>query len=140
MKNKDSKKSIALTAIAAGTVAIGSIAGAGDANATNLFSFENLGSGSELRSELLIANDATSFIQNNEMELKCGEGEKKAAAKDGAKAAEHKCGEGKCGEGKCGEGKKAKKATKDAGEKTAEKKEEVKKEAKEAVKTEDDEE
>lgn len=115
-KNDKVKKSIAISALATGTVVLGSIVGATESKAANLFSFENLGSGAELRSELLSANDATNFIKNSELELKCGEGKAegdkksakaesgkaKAEAKDG-KAAEHKCGEGKCGEGKCGE-------------------------------------
>jgi uncharacterized low-complexity protein len=136
MKNKGNvKKSVATTAMATGAVLLGAFAGTSNANAADLFAFETLGSGAELRSELLAVNDATDFVKNNEMELKCGEGkcgeEKKAAkAKDGkaaegkcgegkkdakaakaadGKAAEGKCGEGKCGEGKCGEEKKAEK-------------------------------
>ena len=108
-KNENIKKSLVGTTLATGSVLISALAGSTDAKAADLFAFENLGSGAELRSELIAVNDATDFIKNNELELKCGEGKcgedkKDAKAKDG-KAAEGKCGEGKCGEGKCGEGK-----------------------------------
>ena len=115
-------------ALATGTVLLGS---ASVASAGNLFSFEDLGSGSELRSELIAKNNPAaigSFVNNSDLELKCGEGKcgegkcgeagkegKKAKKAESTKAGEHKCGEGKCGEGKCGgESKEAKKPAKEA--------------------------
>jgi uncharacterized low-complexity protein len=124
MKKQQVFKSAAL---AVGTVAVGSF----NANAANLFETSDLGSGAELRNELLAKNHSSvnTLLNNSEVELKCGEGKcgegkcggesKKADAKD-SKSSEHKCGEGKCGgdkkdakksdeskssEHKCGEGK-----------------------------------
>ena len=125
MKKQQVLKSAAL---AVGTVAVGSF----NANAANLFETSDLGSGAELRNELLAKNHSSvnTLFDNSEVELKCGEGKcgegkcggeksKKADAKD-SKSSEHKCGEGKCGgdkkdakksdeskssEHKCGEGK-----------------------------------
>jgi uncharacterized low-complexity protein len=65
-------------------------------NSSSLFDYNALGSGAEVRSEILHSN-ATPF---NNFEAKCGEKTKKTAE---GKKAEAKCGEGKCGEGKCGE-------------------------------------
>ncbi|MDX5404537.1 MAG: hypothetical protein LPK28_03440 [Bacteroidota bacterium] len=109
-----------------GTVVTGSIFGLGNLQAENILSYQTLGSGSEVRAELLRSArtmDATLELKCGEGkaeksegaektgEHKCGEGKcgegKKAESKKEGKAAEHKCGEGKCGEGKCGEGKKA---------------------------------
>lgn len=64
-------------------------------NASN--GFEDLGTGAELRANLLSA-PSSPFKST---EAKCGEG-KCGEEKQESKAAEHKCGEGKCGEGKCG--------------------------------------
>jgi uncharacterized low-complexity protein len=98
------------------------------ANAATLSNFSSLGSGAEVRSELL-GNPASAI---NAFELKCSAkdekskeatcGEKKAKdgkAKDGkcgegkkdAKAKDGKAKDGKCGEGKCGDKKKDAKAT-----------------------------
>lgn len=71
-------------------------------NSSNLFDYNALGSGAEVRTEIL-HNDVNPF---NTFEAKCGE---KAKAGE-TKSTEAKCGEGKCGEGKCGE--KAKKSAK----------------------------
>ncbi|MDR9486838.1 hypothetical protein [Salibacter sp.] len=113
MKKQQVLKSAAL---AVGTVAVGSF----NANAANLFETSDLGSGAELRNELLAKNHSSvnTLLNNSEVELKCGEGKcggesKKADAKD-SKSSEHKCGEkskkasakeGKSSEHKCGEGK-----------------------------------
>lgn len=115
-------KKVLNTALATGAVLAGSLA---NVQAADLFSAEDLGTGAELRSELIVKNnplvESTSFLNNSDIELKCGEGkcgekkEAKAGKKEG-KSAEHKCGEGKCGE------KKAEKK----GEKKAEKKTEGK--------------
>ncbi len=89
----------------------------------------NLGSGSELRSEIIDLNIMSS--SKSVYEMKCGsesmekgkaqKTEKKA--KEG-KAVESKCGEGKCGEGKCGgNAKKSSKTTNAKASKTESKKE-----------------
>lgn len=116
MENKNQIAKIA--AVAAGALAAISFT---TASAESLFQSADLGSGSELRSELLFGNNGfTTESSSNSIELKCGEKEKEG--KCGEKEAEHKCGEkdkeGKCGEGKCGEGK--------CGEKDADKKEKKK--------------
>ena len=69
-------------------------------NASNLFDYNALGSGAEVRSEIL--HSETSPFNN--LEAKCGE--KSTTTAEGKKA-EAKCGEGKCGEGKCGDKKAA---------------------------------
>ena len=118
----ESKKVLKSTALATGTVLIGSLA---NVQAADLFSSEDLGSGAELRSELIVKNnplvEASSFLNNSDIELKCGEGkcgegkcgEKKAEKKAESKSAEHKCGEGKCGEKKS-ESKASEKSTKES--------------------------
>lgn len=94
-------------------------------NANSLFNFNELGTGSEVRSTLL--DRATSDVNHLMLELKCGDstktkdgkcgegkcGEKKTdgKAKDGKcgadkKKADGKAKDGKCGEGKCGDKKK----------------------------------
>ncbi len=112
-----------LGAIITGTIMSGALLGTTTANATDIFNYDDLGSGAELRSDLLDASN-TGFkspeakcgegkcgdekAETKAADHKCGEGkcgEEKASAKEEsseAKAAEHKCGEGKCGEGKCG--------------------------------------
>lgn len=120
-----------IVAVATGTLAVAAVSN--NANAADLFSVDHLGSGSELRSNLIELN--SDFIADNKMvsnlnvELKCGEGkcgegkcgegksgdkkEGDAKAKDKSKAdpkaeegkKDDKSKEGKCGEGKCGEGK-----------------------------------
>ena len=110
-------------------------------DASNIYSYSNLGSGSELRSELLDLNNSSSDLAaraisfEKYVEGKCGEGkcgEKKDAKKSSkdtkstatsSKTSEGKCGEGKCGEGKCGE-------KKDSEKKDSKKKEEPKSEKK----------
>ena len=107
-----------LGALITGTLMAGALLGTSNANANELFSYSDLGSGSELRADLLDASN-TGF---KSPEGKCGEAkadEKSESTADDSKAAEHKCGEGKCGEAKadmkpadskaaehkCGEGK-----------------------------------
>ena len=110
-----------IVAVATGTLALGSVSN--NANAADLFTVDHLGSGSELRSNLIELN--SDFIADNKMvsnlnvELKCGEG---------------KCGEGKCGEGKCGEGKSG---DKKEGDKKVDAKKDVKEGAKEGDKKDD---
>ncbi len=127
MKSKKNLGKVA--AIATGTLTLGALST--NVQANELFQAQDLGSGAELRSELIQLNnpsEAPVMMNNSEIELKCGEGkcgegkageDKKAKtdekeaktdekeaktdekAKEG-KTQEHKCGEGKCGEGKCG--------------------------------------
>lgn len=109
MENKN-LKSLAASALALG--ALGLIAN--PASAENLFTSTDLGTGAELRSDVLGLNDAAPSIFNNtDIELKCGEGkcgeEKKT---EGEQAEESKTGESKCGEEKKAE----KKAEKTEGE------------------------
>lgn len=123
------KKNILKTsAIATGAILVGSVS---NVQASNLFDSQDLGSGAELRTQLLDLNNAVpSFVSNNDIELKCGEGKcgEKSKKAEG-KTSEHKCGEGKCGEKskkaesktsehKCGE--KETKAVKKAESKTSE--------------------
>ena len=92
-KKKNTAKNILLT----GTIIAGSVFGlsALNTNATETFKYHELGSGGELRSELL--NNTSSDIIA--LELDCGEDTKKAtdtkAKKADAKSQDHKCGEGK---------------------------------------------
>ena len=113
-----------IVAVATGTLALGSVSN--NANAADLFTVDHLGSGSELRSNLIELN--SDFIADNKMvsnlnvegkcgEGKCGEGKSgdkkegdkkvdakkdvKESAKEGDKK-DDKSKEGKCGEGKCG--------------------------------------
>jgi uncharacterized low-complexity protein len=84
-----------------------------NANANQLFNFNELGTGSEVRSAL--SDNTSSSINSLALELKCGDSTK---TKDG-KCGEGKCGDkkkstskakdGKCGEGKCGDKKKEEK-------------------------------
>jgi len=95
-------------AVISGTLVTGLVTGmaGNEANANDLFNFSDLGTGYELRNEMIDMNKVEAALQSNTVR---------------AKVWEDKCGEGKCGEGKCGEEKK----------KEEKKKEEMKKEAKE---------
>lgn len=97
--------------LAAGTIMLSSLSLLSvDANAENLFNTEDLGTGSDLRSNILEANLNSPAFINATIELKCGEGTcgegkkkaegEKAETKAVEKTSEHKCGEGKCGEEK----------------------------------------
>ena len=80
-----------------GTLIAGAFLSVGSLNAapvSNLFSYDVMGSGAEVRSEIL--NHAGSSAMNN-FELNCGE-----------KSTDSKAKEAKCGEGKCGDKKEAK--------------------------------
>ncbi|MCD4734571.1 MAG: hypothetical protein K8R53_00880 [Bacteroidales bacterium] len=82
---KNTKKSMLI-----GVLAAGAIFGTTNLNASpaSLFSYDDLGSGSEIRSTLL--EEYTAKHSSMLLELKCGEDKSK----------ESKCGEGKCGEDK----------------------------------------
>jgi len=108
MKNSKNKTSILTGSLIAGAIGLTSIT----AGASNLFNYNSLGSGTELRSELLNVSASPLKVA----ELECGD--KKKAADSKGKTGEAKCGdkkadskgksgEGKCGEGKCGDKKKA---------------------------------
>lgn len=79
--------------LASGAAMLGAVVTT-SASASELFSFEDLGTGSEVRSNILTADALSSFTSNTDIEFECGEG--------------------KCGEGKCG-GKTDKKASKKEG-------------------------
>lgn len=124
-KKKNAVKNILLT----GTIVAGSVLGINGLNASTVetFKYSELGSGGELRAELL--QHAVTDIRAIEMscgekstdskskDAKCGEKDAKATKAD-AKSKDAKCGEhkakasdskskdAKCGEGKCGEKKK----------------------------------
>ena len=108
MRNKNIKKAGIMTASLLGVAALQN-----EVAAANLFDTEALGSGAEIRNDLL--NTSSSFVGLDEL----------------------KCGEGKCGEGKCGEKhKKADKADKKECSKKAAKKNKDEKAAKKEVKKE----
>lgn len=90
---KNTTKNIMLT----GSLVIGSAIGLSGLNAQagESLSYTDLGSGSELRSELLHSPSA----DLRAYEMSCGEATKTEAKKD-SKSKEMKCGEGKCGEKK----------------------------------------
>lgn len=104
MENR--KKNIFKGVLIAGAIITGS---AFSVNASNALSFDELGSGSEIRAKLL---NTTDFAFNT-FEAKCGEGkcgeESKTKAETTKTKAETKSKEAKCGEGKCGEADKTKK-------------------------------
>jgi len=106
-----------IVAVATGTLALGAVSN--NASAADLFAVDHLGSGSEVRSNLIELN--SDFIADNKMvsnltvELKCGEG---------------KCGAGKCGEGKSGDEKEDAKKTDKKSDKKSDKKEDAKKDDK----------
>lgn len=100
---KNSKKNIFRGVLVAGAIITGS---AFSVNASNALSFNELGSGSEIRAKLL---NNTDFAFNT-FEAKCGEETKETTkAKTTKTTTEAKSTEAKCGEGKCGEGDKTKK-------------------------------
>ena len=105
-----------IVAVATGTLALGAVSN--NANAADLFTVDHLGSGSELRSNLIELN--SDFIADNKMVSNLN--------------VEQKCGEGKCGEGKCGEGKSG---DKKEGDKKVDAKKDVKEGAKEGDKKDD---
>jgi uncharacterized low-complexity protein len=107
MKNEN-KTTKTLAVIAASTMVIAGLSNT--ATAAN-FDFEDLGSGAELRSELINVPSATANSLELTIEAKCGEKTKEAKCGEKGKAKEAKCGEkGKAKEAKCGEKGKAKEA------------------------------
>ena len=108
MENKKLKKG---SLIAMGALAFG----IADSNASDLFTVEDLGTGAELRSELVGNHNSMIDAEalNSAMELSCGEKSEETSGSK-TKAKESKCGEGKCGEGKSEKAAKSKKETKTA--------------------------
>jgi uncharacterized low-complexity protein len=100
---KNAKKSIV-----AGSLIAGAVFGAANLNAASseILSFNELGSGSIVRANLL--NQSETTIRSLMLELTCGEDAKKAPTDTknapATKKADDKSTEAKCGEGKCGEG------------------------------------
>ena len=89
---KKDKKMLKSVSLITGAMLTGSLASfAASQNSESLLEYQSLGSGAEVRSELMDLNSPQ--ILNSETTFKMGE---------------LKCGEGKCGEGKCGEGDKKK--------------------------------
>lgn len=97
---KNTKKTIITGSLIAGAI-FGTTAL--NASETILFRYSELGSGSEIRANLL--NQTESDFRAYLLELNCGEDTKKVA--DTTKT-ENKTKDAKCGEGKCGEAKDAK--------------------------------
>ncbi len=106
MENKSNKKA----SILKGAILTGVIAGLTplSANSSALFSYDVLGSGAEVRTQILEEKSVSGTVY----ELKCGSEKeeskkKKSETKKGeaTKAKKGKSTEAKCGEGKCGEGK-----------------------------------
>ncbi|AHF17500.1 hypothetical protein [Niabella soli] len=89
----EKKKSIVKGSLLTGAI----IAAAGfSANANGLFNYSSLGTGAEMRTNLLEKKGAA-----KNFELKCG-GDKAKSDSTMKKGKEGKCGDGKCGDGKCG--------------------------------------
>ena len=106
-----------LAAVAASALAISAVGVS--ANSVDLFETSDLGTAGELRVQLLGDIVPTGFMNNADVELKCGEG---------------KCGEGKCGEGKDKAEKKDDKKSDDKSEVKPETKEDKKAEKKSEAK------
>jgi uncharacterized low-complexity protein len=126
-------KNFKKTSLLTGSLVAGVLLSTANVEAANNLTFDYLGSGATVRTQLL-ANGAVNVLTSvtdglKSIEAKCGEGkcgDKKAEAKSkDAKCGEGKCGDkkadtikkseakssdAKCGEGKCGDKKAAKKA------------------------------
>lgn len=105
---KNNKKSIITGALVAGALFGGMSLSAAT---TSLFQFEELGTGAQVRSQLL--NQALAGNTGITLEMKCGASGTTGtttpstdAKKKDDKSSDAKCGDGKCGDGKCGDKKK----------------------------------
>ncbi len=107
MKTKKNIKKV--SSILGSALIAGSMAGFSnqDASAASLFESQALGSGAELRTNLINANSLQNSVSRIMDETST------------IKFSELKCGEGKCGEGKCGEEKEDKKEKDNKTEKKA---------------------
>lgn len=117
MENK--KKNILTGAFIAGTIIAGS---AFSVDAGNSFKFESLGSGSEVRHNLLNESSKTNLSASIDF-VTASDTTKTKKAKTKSKVKEAKCGEGKCGDKKAKDAKKKKGKKKDAKTKEAKTKE-----------------
>lgn len=101
MDNKK-KKLLTSTIIASAVMGTASLS----ANTNTLFSFDELGSGSEIRTTLatqsISDNANANYTDAFRLEMKCGDEnkDKKAESKSESKSKDAKCGEGKCGSSK----------------------------------------
>jgi uncharacterized low-complexity protein len=98
MENKKNKTIVAGSMIAGALLSLSL-----STNASNLFNYNALGNGSEVRNAIEASCGEKKTDDKKAKDAKCGEkkaGDKKA--KDG-KCGEKKAKDGKCGEGKCGE-------------------------------------
>ncbi len=100
MENKKNKTIIAGSMIAGALLSLSL-----NANTSNLFNYNSLGNGAEVRNAIELACGEKKADDKKAKDAKCGE---KKDAKGDKKAKDAKCGEkkakdGKCGEGKCGE-------------------------------------
>lgn len=96
MENKKTRNFIKGTLVAGALLSVTALSATPN---SSLFEYSALGSGAEVRTEIL-RSAASPF---NNFEAKCGE-KSTTTKKSETKSTEAKCGEGKCGEGKCGEG------------------------------------
>ncbi len=108
MENKNKKTIVAGSMIAGALLSLSL-----NANTSNLFNYNALGSGSEVRNAIELGCGEKKADDKKASDAKCGE--KKADDKKGkdakcgekkgkdAKCGEKKAKDGKCGEGKCGE-------------------------------------
>jgi uncharacterized low-complexity protein len=95
MENKKNKTIVAGSMIAGALLSLSL-----SANANNLFSYNSLGNGTEVRNAIELACGEKKADDKKATDKKDAKGDKKA--KD-AKCGEKKAKDGKCGEGKCGE-------------------------------------
>jgi len=88
--DEDKKNHTKQVAIVSGAIVTGIMGGASahEANAGDLFNYTTLGTGSELRNELIDMNMVDKAVGPETIRARVWEGS---------------CGEGKCGEGKCGD-------------------------------------
>jgi len=121
-------KNFKKTSLLTGSLVAGVLLSTSNVDATNNLTFDYLGTGATVRTQLLsngVVNVLTSITDGlKSIEGKCGDKKAEAKSKD-AKCGEGKCGDkksdtikkseakskdAKCGEGKCGDKKAAKKA------------------------------
>ena len=98
MENKKNKTIVAGSMIAGALLSLSL-----NANTSNLFNYNALGNGAEVRNAIELGCGEKKADDKKGKDAKCGEkkgGDKKS--KDG-KCGEKKAKDGKCGEGKCGE-------------------------------------
>lgn len=113
-QKKSSERSLLTASIIAG--ALTSLTSL-NANANQLFNYSSLGTGAEVRSELLntsnsgskvieleCGNKSTEKTNSKTPEAKCGDKNKKKTTTNNNTTQKGKTSEGKCGEGKCGSG------------------------------------